>query len=958
MRFRSLLIALALVAHGRQLEAQYQTRSWLEWRTIDAGRFALHFPVELEPWARTVASRIVGIDSAVSRITGFRPPQRIDVVMDDPFRIPNGSAWPLIDEPALVLWATPPSPREDVGTYVSWADMLATHEFAHLSHLLRPTRNAFQSLLWKLAPVELGPISRKAPRWLIEGYATHIEGRITGSGRPHGVWRPTILRQWAIEGMLPTYAQLDGMSGMYGGDFAYLAGSSFIEWLTARHGDGTLVALWRRMSARRDRGFSEAFTGVYGEPPDVLYGRFAAELIAASKRMEVVARRSPGDSGTIIQHLARETGDPAISHDGGRAAIMLASATRPGRVVIWTTIPEPDSATQRAARALLSKDPEDVAPIRVFPAPKRALATLHPVGNQPYQDPRFFRDGRVLVWRNTAVGDGSWMPDLYAWDPQRRSVERLTSRANVRNGDPSPDGSLVAATRCESGTCDLVLLDLRSREVMTLVEGSDTRSFHRPRFSPNGTSIALSMRTNGVWQIGLFDLSTRSLEAITSGPVNHFDPSFVDDSTVVATADGEGVLNIVQLRTDGSVVGRMTSVTGAAVAPVVNPADGAVWFLALHARGWDVRAARGIAAAALTVPVTRAAGEVGGPRLLAEAPTSPSRKYSPDRKWVYFPGGSVVHDGAGVVLGLANTDPAGKLELLVQAANSLRPASLNAPMEGAAVSLTRRSRVSQNVAAFALRHGGPLAQSTRGGSAWLELPYRVERFSLRATAGATWSRARGDEQQSPAGHARWFGFAEGSASMTRFREGKRTTGQLTLHGAEGRRGDSRIGRVLGTGSLTSTEIPLSFTAQFGIVATTAAPERFIIGGSPPTLAPPAVFAQHIVQPALPPVFDGKRLETYRLSAPFGAARLYAWLGRAYDDGQPPPFERVIGVEWSASIAPIAVLGTPAARATIGAGRWLNRRDAFWQAPGDPAIRIAPKPPLQFYLTTQFGDWAR
>src|SRR4051812_30908385 len=205
---RLLCLAVALLA-CRDAGAQYQTRTWLPWRTIEAGRFAIHFPAELEPWARIVASRTGGIDSAVSRVVGFAPRQRVELVIDDPFRIANGSAWPLLDAPRIVMWATPPSPREDIGTFVSWADMLTTHEYAHLAHLLRPSRNEFQSWLWKVAPMELGPLSEKAPRWVIEGYATYIEGIVTGSGRPNGLWRPTILRQWAIEGALPKYDQLN-----------------------------------------------------------------------------------------------------------------------------------------------------------------------------------------------------------------------------------------------------------------------------------------------------------------------------------------------------------------------------------------------------------------------------------------------------------------------------------------------------------------------------------------------------------------------------------------------------------------------------------------------------------------------------------------------------------------------------------------------------------------------------
>jgi len=82
----------------------------------------------------------------------------------------------------------------------------------------------------------------------------------------------------------------------------------------------------------------------------------------------------------------------------------------------------------------------------------------------------------VLLWRNTAIGDGSWTPDLYVWDPQRRSVRRITRHANVRQGDPSPDGSTIAATQCGSGKCDLVLVDTRTGYVYGVLERSAGKS--------------------------------------------------------------------------------------------------------------------------------------------------------------------------------------------------------------------------------------------------------------------------------------------------------------------------------------------------------------------------------------------------------------------------------------------------------------------------------------------------
>jgi hypothetical protein len=948
MRFWSLVLALLLMIRGDSF-AQYQTRTWLSWRTVEVGRFAVHFPAELEPWGRNVAGRLTAIDSAVSRAVGYHPPGRIDIVIDDPFRIANGSSWPLLDAPRIVMWATPPNPRQDIGTFVSWADMLTTHEFAHLAHLLRPTRNEFRSWLWKVAPMELGPLSAKAPRWVIEGYATYIEGVVTGSGRPNGVWRPTILRQWALEGVLPRYDQLNATGGMYGGEFAYLAGSSFLEWLVQRRGDSSLVQLWRRMSARRDRGFAEAFAGVYGEAPDILYGRFTAELTAAARQRQQELR---GDTGTTIQHLARETGDPAISRDGGRAAIMLASATRPGRVVIWRTIPEPDSAAERAARALIARDPEDVMPYRPFPGPKRALATLRAVGNQPYQDPRFFSDGRVLVWRNTAVGDGSWMPDLYVWDPQRGSVRRISRQGNVQQGDPSPDGSRIAATQCGSGKCDLVLVDAHTGAVDVAIAGTDTRSFYRPRFSPDGKTIAVAVH-DGYWRAALFDVATRALRVITSGDRNFFDVSFADDSTLLASSDENGLLNIVRLTTSGRVLGKISAVSGSAVAPEINPADGSVWFLSLHARGWDVRSTR-------SVPVALTA-QAPTPTLhqLPAATVPPTKGYSPDRKWIYFPSGTLVRDGGSIQLNLVNTDPVGRLELLLQGAKSLSPRSYNAGMQGVSLAVTARRRIPATASVFALQRDGPFLYRLIGGALNLESTHRVERWSTRAMLGGSIGQAEGASIDPVFARApRWLAYGELSASATRFREARRTTGAVSLHLASGQHDKADIRRFIATASVASTELPFSFTAQVGAVETDAETEQFTIGGTPPSMVPPGVLSQFVAQPALSPFFVGKLLETYRLSIPFGIARLYGWAGRAHNDGDGAPLERVLGVEQTWSFATVPVLGTPSARITVGAGRWMNQRVLLRQIPLDPAVHITPSGKIQLYITTQFGDWAR
>ena len=176
------------------------------WRTITTPHFRVHYPVQYEAWASRAASRLESVRAAVVTEVGFAPETVTDVLVENPIAEPNGVTIPLLDNPRIILFPEPPDPEMVIGEYSNWIDLLTVHETAHLVHLLRPSRNPFDRAIAHLLP--LNPITRHAPRWALEGYATVIEGRITGSGRPSGAMRAAVLRTWAMNGQLPTYAQL------------------------------------------------------------------------------------------------------------------------------------------------------------------------------------------------------------------------------------------------------------------------------------------------------------------------------------------------------------------------------------------------------------------------------------------------------------------------------------------------------------------------------------------------------------------------------------------------------------------------------------------------------------------------------------------------------------------------------------------------------------------------------
>jgi hypothetical protein len=915
----------------------------MPWQTVETQHFAFHYPTDLEAWTRDLAAHAESIDSAVHAIVGYAPPRKTQIVVDDPYDLANGFAFPFLDQPAINLWAVAPTPREDVGEFRVWGRTLLSHEFTHIAHLTRPSRNPRVQWLTKLLPIEPGPIPLNAPRWVMEGYATYAEGRVTGSGRPHGVWRPAFLREWALEGALPRYEQLDSFGGFEGGEFAYLAGSAFLEWLAQRQGDSSLVQLWRRMTARQVRTFDEAFVGVYGESPRALYGRFTTALTGESIEIAHRLRASfPGDTGAIVQRLALQTGDPAISRDGKRVAIVVRALNRPSRVVIWSTASEPDTGRARRDSILLAHDPEDVPARSIYPPPKRVLASLRAKAGAPYEDPRFLRDGRVLVWRETPRGDGTTRPDLYIWDPQHRTVRRITRGAGVRDADPSPDGRTAVAERCIHGWCDVAVIDLATGRDSVVLSGTPEFTFYHPRFSPDGGRVLVSMNTAGRWRLIVYDLRARRTETIgiTHGG-NVYDGAWTDPNGFAATSDSGGIPNLISYRLDSHTVRTLTHVTGAAVAPEYNPADSSIWFLSLYSRGYDLRRftgggttqSLGIAATRELAPAAKIPMDSGA-RLDSNTVSVPRPFGFGPRINRWLPSGNVDADGGVAILGLTSIDVIGRTEIVGKF-------GVGDPAEwhGAALDFAWRGwRPSVKAEGFGVWQS-PRESRTRGGSLFdvdaglagasigIDAMSIYDRWSSRYRlegSGAAFSRP--DLPTS----TRSLGFVEGGWGLLQRAVGWSASESFSMNGTFGRTLDSAFQR--GTAALSIAEsgvlpVRLAASAIYGRTNDEApAFERMSLGGAVSPLLDRTLLTQRLAMPVLPTgVAVGSSAFVYKVSLTGNPLSLYWWAGSAAPaNTRFDVWHRVIGAEWSMSVPPLQAVGTPAARAVFGAGESLDQ----------------------------------
>lgn len=927
------LLALALAA---PLRAQ-TTRPWLEWRTLRTEHFDVHYPTELETWTRDVVSRLEGIRSVVAATVGSAPRRRVTVVIDNPAGEANGSAFSFLRTPYILLYPTPPEARSTLGHTRSFVEQLLVHEFVHIAHLTRPSRNPFRRLMAVIDPRGVGPLT-ESPRWVKEGYATYIEGRLTGSGRPHGVARAAVLRQWAIEGRLPAYGQLSAESGPYqASGMAYLAGSAFLEWLAERRGDESLVNLWRRMSARQGRSFEAAFAGVYGGTPQEMYGFFTVDVTANA----LEARRRLTEAGLVagdtVQRLSWGTGDPAVSPDGEQVAVTLrGSSAAVSRVVVWrTTEADTDSAEEAERRRLLARDPEDVPAIRVHPRPRAPLATLRPADGLPYEAPRFLPGGdELLVIRAAPIGGGATRPDLFVWSWRRNHVRRVTHGASIRAADPAPDGRRAVAVQCREGFCGLVMVDLRRGDVTPLTPAAPDAVFDHPRFSPDGRSVVAAMQERGRWKLVVVDASGGTPRVVYDDPRGSaYDPVYTADGYgLIAVSEAGGIANLARVDPRTGTAEPLTRVTGAAVAPEVDRRTGDVFFLSLHAGGLDLHridpddARPGPVVnlpAALVPAVPPVAPTV--PDTFARAPVPPPSGYGAGPRWTrVLPLGAANADGASGGLIVYNADPVGRLGVAAQGAwgdrGMERGASLTAVWRGMRPTLSGE--------AFYLAHDpsrlpaygrvGMDARYTGGAlvarNAW-SAGRRLQEWRLGASAGSL-EMVDGERGRRVLASGRYYA-TDGRRAGAAY-----STGVLLLSGAAGETLGERWGRGMVTTAFGAGWGALGVRAEatMGRVSGGApAWESWTVGGPAGLLVDDGVLGQRIAMPALRwGALEGRDLLTYRVSTSLGGVTPYFWGGTT-----DPGYER-----WLRVVGAEVLLNVPAFRAAASPGMRLLAGTAY------------------------------
>jgi len=936
MLFLILLFSSPLIAQGPDAE----------WMTLETAHFRVHYPADYQAWTLRLVPRLEAIHAAVMGEAGYAPTAKTDILVMDPLSESNGEALPFLKHPRIVLWTSPPEPGSSIGHFRDSAELIFLHEDVHVVHLSRPGRSPWAKFQQHLVPFSI--ISMKTPRWVSEGYATYLEGKMTGVGRPNGDFRAAILRQWALQGKLPSYARMDAdLESWMGMSMAYLMGSAYLEWLVERADEGALKRLWARLTARSGRSFDEAFEGVFGEEPAKLYDRFTTEL--TWRAMELERRMKPDlAGGELWADLSWTTGEPALSPDGTKMAVVVGSKDGPSRLQVWQTSPDQEAEKRRneAREKTLKRDPEDVAPVQAKPFPRKVLFTLPVAAARKPTGVRWLPDGKSLLFVSYEPDtDGFLSPDLFLWTPETGEVRRATKGAAVREADPFPDGKRALAVQNRFGFTRLAVVNLDDGGLNFLTEPSLDAVYAQPQVSPDGSQAVVVKHEKGRWALVRLRLTENAIQeespiGAPEGSLTAFPAWSRDGRSLFASIGANGFVDIYRSDPDLTRMGvPVTRMMGAALGAEPDPNGDGLYFLSLEPDGLDIRyLALKQSAPPVTTPMP---GPEFAPAIpLASSPgiefkaaeTGASRPYGAGRQ-EYSPlvGGAYTAYAQSWQVGVRGGDVLGRLNYFAVAGAGHG----GAPEGGTLAFGWRALPVALTAQAYAVEER-PSAQSgigfdpgteqdakRRGIEATAFRSWTLRRTSLGIKAGALFESRLPLEAEGGSWQDLWLGFVEariahshpwGAWEWMAGLEGRAERGDREGEAFSRLRGEARTGLLSEAGSLV-----LSYERRQA--DDTGPYDGLRLGGVATTLLPESARYGTILSGALPEnLLLGDRSERWRADVAIGGSPAFFYeRNRLWTAGGPKgEWLSLAGFELSeTSSGPLGLMRLPGIRIALG-----------------------------------------
>ena len=328
----------------------------------------------------------------------------------------------------------------------------------------------------------------------------------------------------------------------------------------------------------------------------------------ASLKAQYTAQRDslgPLVEGKLFRKGGYLNGFPTWSPDGSRLAYVsnrgfdfgprmcyIANLAPGGWIWKDKQKAEREAASELEKELKKVKSPEDI-PDTIA---KFAGAFDIAVGGGIQSAPVWLDEWNILYNRRMpADRHGSHWWDIYrdvinTKDPRKGDHKRITHDLRGTYPDLSPDKRWLVYVKNGAGQNNIWVMDRNDNSRRQLTAYADGTQLYRPRWSPDGKTIAFTIQSQGKVDIALMDQDGGNFRYLVNSDGQDRDPAWTSDGkNLLFSSDISGIPNLYRIRLEDGAVTRLTNVIGGAFSPAVSPADTTVAFSYYGPDGYEIR---------------------------------------------------------------------------------------------------------------------------------------------------------------------------------------------------------------------------------------------------------------------------------------------------------------------------------------------------------------------------------
>ncbi|MBK8015011.1 MAG: PD40 domain-containing protein [Deltaproteobacteria bacterium] len=523
----------------------------------------------------------------------WTPNGRINIIINDQTDSANGSAT-ILPSKTITLFVTAPTRVSGLEDYDDWLSAVLIHELAHIYHL-----DMAYGLPW-LGRQLLGKyvaMNQYVPAWLTEGLAVYEETVSTGGGRGRSAYVDMVLRTAALNDVFPSIDQgYRGYPNWPFSNIAYFFGGRFQLYLAGRFGEDALLEYHRKYAANPIPYITYLPSKlVFQESMPSLWSAFEDDEKAKAEAMLLQIRTSTSLPLTTPKRITFHGGEcvgPRVTPDG--------------RSIVFSASSPVDGA--RVRRIDIDGSGEEIL-----------LDDTLSLGVS------FTSDGRAFYLQQAEINQRYYAHNnLYRFDLERKSLEAVSvdplevsdwvassGSLRAREPDVSPDGRRLVFVQSPFGANRLVLAwvesDGRTIHPRVIVPAEPDVQLSNPRFSPDGTAIAVARFRAGRRDIVVYDLTGAITYEVTRDRSQDTDPTWSPDGRwIVFSSDRSGIYNLYAFDTHDQTMRQLTNLITGAFQPSITPDAQTIIYRGYGPDGFDVYSVPFAPADAPRVPYTKA----------------------------------------------------------------------------------------------------------------------------------------------------------------------------------------------------------------------------------------------------------------------------------------------------------------------------------------------------------------